>query len=536
MHAMNRRTDQSDGAGAGPRGEHDTDVIVVGAGPTGLLLAGDLAEAGLGVTLLERRPAEISNLTRALVVHARSLEQLDARGLADELVAGGHPLTGLRLFGRATIDPTQLRSRFPFVLVTPQFEVERVLERRARRAGVTFRHDSEVLGLDQDAEGVTVRFRTAEGLGSVRAAYVVGTDGVRSTIREAVGLPFPGKSVIRSLVLADVRLAQEPDSPLTFNATGDAFALIASFGGGWYRVIGWNRHRQAADDAPADLDEVRELTRLALGSDYGMHDARWISRFHSDERQVPSYRVGRVFLAGDAAHVHSPAGALGMNTGLQDAANLSWKLAAVLRGRAPDGLLDSYQTERHPVGKQALRSSGTLIRIALMPTAPGHAVRALAAQLVNHVRPLARRAVRTISGLGIAYPAGPGAHPLAGHRAPDFRLAGGSRLYELLRQGRFVLITPTDEPGVPQATASGGGSSRPADARVVTASWRSERRTALLVRPDGYIAWATDATAPAARAAALRGAVAHWTGTEDGASIAADLTPPAHAADTPAGR
>ncbi|WP_328547314.1 FAD-dependent monooxygenase [Streptomyces platensis] len=536
MHAMNRRTDLSDGTGADPRGARDTDVIVVGAGPTGLLLAGDLAEAGLGVTLLERRPAEISNLTRALVVHARTLEQLDARGLADELVAGGHPLTGLRLFGRATIDPTQLRSRFPFVLVTPQFEVERVLERRARRAGVTFRHDSEVLGLDQDAEGVTVRFRTAEGLGSVRAAYVVGTDGVRSTIREAVGLPFLGRSVVRSLVLADVRLAQEPDSPLTFNATGEAFALIASFGGGWYRVIGWNRHRQAADDAPADLDEVRELTRLALGSDYGMHDARWVSRFHSDERQVPSYRVGRAFLAGDAAHVHSPAGALGMNTGLQDAANLSWKLAAVLRGRAPDGLLDSYQTERHPVGKQALRSSGALIRIALLPTGPGHAVRALAAQLVNRVRPLSRRAVRTISGLGIAYPAGPGAHPLAGHRAPDFRLAGGSRLYELLRQGRFVLITPAGEPGVPQTPASGGDSPRPADDRVATASWRSERRTALLVRPDGYIAWATDATAPAARTAALRGAVAHWTGTEDGASIATALTPPAHAADTPAGR
>ncbi|MEU3991561.1 FAD-dependent monooxygenase [Streptomyces platensis] len=536
MHAMNRRTDRSDGTGADPRGARDTDVIVVGAGPTGLLLAGDLAEAGLGVTLLERRPAEISNLTRALVVHARTLEQLDARGLADELVAGGHPLTGLRLFGRATIDPTQLRSRFPFVLVTPQFEVERVLERRARRAGVTFRHDSEVLGLDQDAEGVTVRFRTAEGLGSVRAAYVVGTDGVRSTIREAVGLPFLGRSVVRSLVLADVRLAQEPDSPLTFDATGEAFALIASFGGGWYRVIGWNRHRQAADDAPADLDEVRELTRLALGSDYGMHDARWVSRFHSDERQVPSYRVGRVFLAGDAAHVHSPAGALGMNTGLQDAANLSWKLAAVLRGRAPDGLLDSYQTERHPVGKQALRSSGALIRIALLPTGPGHAVRALAAQLVNRVRPLSRRAVRTISGLGIAYPAGPGAHPLAGHRAPDFRLAGGSRLYELLRQGRFVLITPAGEPGVPQTPASGGDSPRPADDRVVTASWRSERRTALLVRPDGYIAWATDATAPAGRTAALRGAVAHWTGTEDGASIATALTPPAHAADTPAGR
>ncbi|MGY4989869.1 FAD-dependent monooxygenase [Streptomyces nigrescens] len=536
MDAMNRRTGRSE-SGAGPAREaRDTDVIVVGAGPTGLLLAGDLAEAGLGVTLLERRPAEISNLTRALVVHARTLEQLDARGLADELVAGGHPLTGLRLFGRVTIDPTRLRTRFPFVLVTPQFEVERLLERRARRAGVTFRHDSEVLGLDQDADGVTVRFRTAEGLGAIRAAHVVGTDGVRSTIREAIGLPFPGKSVIRSLVLADVRLAQEPDSPLMVNANGEAFALIASFGGGLYRVIGWNRHHQADDDAPADLDEIRELTRLALGSDYGMHDARWVSRFHSDERQVPAYRVGRVFLAGDAAHVHSPAGAMGMNTGLQDAANLSWKLAAVLQGHAPDSLLDSYQTERHPVGKQALRSSGALIRVALLPTGPGRAVRTLATQLVNRLRPLSRRAIRTISGIGIAYPAGPGAHPLAGHRAPDIRLAGGGRLYELLRQGRFVLITPAGEPGVPQVPAGGGDSPHPGEGRVVTASWGSPRRTALLVRPDGYIAWATDATAPAERAAALRGALAHWTGAEDGAPIATALTPPAHAADTPAGR
>ncbi|MEU8786528.1 FAD-dependent monooxygenase [Streptomyces sp. NPDC048637] len=533
MDAMNRRTGRSDSGAAQAR---DTDVIVVGAGPTGLLLAGDLAEAGLGVRLLERRPAEISNLTRALVVHARTLEQLDARGLADELIAGGHPLTGLRLFGGATIDPTQLRTRFPFVLVTPQFEVERLLERRARRAGVTFCHGSEVLGLDQDAGGVTVRFRTAEGLGTVRAAYAVGTDGFRSTIREAIGLPFPGRSVIRSLVLADVRLAQEPDSPLMVNASGEAFALIASFGDGWYRVIGWNRRRRADEDAPADLDEIRELTRLALGSDYGMHDARWVSRFHSDERQVPSYRVGRVFLAGDAAHVHSPAGGLGMNTGLQDAANLSWKLAAVLRGRAPDSLLDSYQTERHPVGKQALRSSGALVRLALLPTAPGQAVRALGAQLVNRLRPLSRRAIRTLTGIGIAYPAGPGAHPLAGRRAPDIRLAGGGRLYELLRQGRFVLITPADEPGVPRTPTGGGDAPRPADDRVVTASWRSARRTALLVRPDGYIAWATDATAPAERTAALRGALAHWTGSEDGASIAAALTPPAHAANTPAGR
>ncbi|MGW7577362.1 FAD-dependent oxidoreductase [Streptomyces sp. NPDC054765] len=542
MDALNRKTAGSCPEAEEARATRDADVIVVGAGPTGLLLAGDLAEAGLSVTLLERRPAAISNLTRALAVHARTLEQLDARGLADELVDGGHQLPALRLFGDATFDATQLRSRFPFVLITPQFEVERLLERRARRAGVVFRHDSEVLGLDQDADGVTVRFRDAEGIRSIRAAYTVGTDGVRSTIREAIGLPFPGRSVIRSLVLADVRLAREPESPFTVNATDDAFALIGSFGDGWYRVIGWNRRRQADDDAPADLDEVREFTRLALGSDYGMYDARWVSRFHSDERQVPEYRVGRVFLAGDAAHVHSPAGGQGMNTGLQDAANLSWKLAAVLRGHSPGSLLDSYQTERHPVGEQVLRSSGALIRIALLRTPPGRTVRTLAARLVNHLGPLSRRAIRTISGLDIAYAAGPGAHPLAGRRAPDIRLADGSRLYELLRQGRFVLLTPADEPGVPQAPTSRAESDRPVGDRVVHACWRSGRRTALLVRPDGYIAWATDATAPAERATALRSALFHWTGAApgDGGSIGtarpAALAPPAHAAETSQGR
>ncbi|MYT34173.1 MULTISPECIES: FAD-dependent oxidoreductase [unclassified Streptomyces] len=519
MDALNREPEVTrDDTDGGPRPGREADVIVVGAGPTGLLLAGDLAEAGLAVTLLERRDDTTSNLSRALAVHARSLEQLDARGLADELVTGGHRLPALRVFGDAALPANELRSRFPFVLITPQYEVERLLLRRARQAGVTFRYGSEVLGLDQDGDGVTVHFRAveeaaegaAEGVRSLRAAYAVGTDGARSAVREAIGLPFPGKAVIRSVVLADVRLAQEPESPFTLSAEGDSFALIGSFGDGWYRVIGWNRHAQAADDAPIDLGEVREVTRLAFGTDFGMHDARWISRFRSDERQAPAYRVGRVFLAGDAAHVHSPAGGQGMNAGLQDAANLGWKLAAVVKGHSPDGLLDSYQDERHPVGKAVLRSSGAILRFALVTSGPGRALRGLGVRLLTRVRPLSRRAIGRVSGMDIAYPAGRGAHRLAGRRAPDIRLAGGGRLYELLRKGRFVLITPEDElpPELPEGA-------RPAAApdRVVTASWASGRRTALLVRPDGYIAWATDATVPAERAEALRAAVIHWTGT-----------------------
>jgi len=161
-----------------------------------------------------------------------------------------------------------------------------------------------------------------------RAGYVVGADGRHSTVRTAIAMPFPGRSVVRSVMLADVRLTQPPPGTLTLNAAGGAFALIAPFGDGWFRVIAWHRDNQPAEDVPVSLEEVADVARQALGTDYGLHDPRWMSRFHSEERQVPHYRDGRVLLAGDAAHVHSPAGGQGMNTSLQDAANLGWKLAA----------------------------------------------------------------------------------------------------------------------------------------------------------------------------------------------------------------
>ncbi len=453
----------------------DTDVLVVGSGPTGMLLAGDLATAGLRVTVVERRPHGISNMTRAFGVHARTLEQLDARGLADELIATGTPITELRLFRRLTLDLSRLRSRFPYLLITPQYEVERLLERRALSAGVDFRYGTELRGLSQDTDQVTAELTGPDGTPlTLRARYLVGTDGVRSAVRTALGLPFPGVSVIRSIVLADVRLAEKPEGLLTVNGTGDAFAFIAPFGDGWYRVMGWNRTRQVPDSEPVDLDEVREIARLALGTDYGMHDARWISRFHSDERQAPAYRVGRVFLAGDAAHVHSPAGGQGMNTGLQDAANLSWKLAAVLRGEAPDpeALLDSYQSERHPVGAAVLRSSGTIVRLAMAHGPVLRAVRALASRFLNTVRPASAKAMGMISGIGITY-------GRDARRVPDLNLREG-RLYELLRAGEFVLIAP--EGATPDLPAS-----PTTPTRVVRATWTDPtRRSALLVRPDGY--------------------------------------------------
>ncbi|MER7519307.1 FAD-dependent oxidoreductase [Streptomyces sp. NPDC126499] len=467
----------NDSTGHTPTPETDTDVLVIGAGPTGLLLAGDLAAAGHRVTLVERRPKGLSNLTRAFSVHARTMELFDARGLADELVTTGSHITTLRVFSGLDLDLSRLPTRFPFLLTTPQYEVERLLERRAHATGVDFRHDTELHGLRQDAHTVTADVTGPDGPTTLRARYLVGADGVRSAVRGALGLPFPGASVIRSMVLADVRLTEEPGRLLTVTAAGDALAFIAPFGDGWYRIMGWDRRRQLPDSAPVDLEEVRDITRRALGSDFGMHDARWVSRFHSDERQVPAYRSGRVFLAGDAAHVHSPAGGQGMNTGLQDAANLSWKLTAVLRGEAPDpeALLDSYQTERHPIGALALRSSGTLIRLAIAHTPLQRAARTAATRLLGAIRPAVDRVVGQISGIGISYGSDT-------RRAPDLELREG-RLYELLRQGEFVLIGPEGTtPTLPHTAPV-------APHRAIRATWAAPtRRDTLLVRPDGYTA------------------------------------------------
>ncbi|MFJ4680877.1 MULTISPECIES: FAD-dependent oxidoreductase [unclassified Kitasatospora] len=485
--------------------EFTADVLVVGAGPTGLLLAGDLAAAGLRVTVLEKR-AEESNLTRAFAVHARTLELLDARGLADELIATGRAMPSLQVFGRLRVDLAGLPTRFPFVLVTPQYHTERVLRERAVKAGADLRRGTEVTGLRQDGRGVTLTARTAGGERSFRARYAVGADGVHSAVRDLLGVPFPGESAVRSVMLADVRLEREPDEPLTAGAGEAGFAFLAPFGDGWYRVIGWSREHQAPDSDPVVPAELSDLLREVMGRDFGVRETRWTSRFHSDERQVPSYRSGRVFLAGDAAHCHSPAGGQGMNTGLQDAANLSWKLAAAVRGWAPDALLDTYQTERHPVGRAALRSSGALVRLAQGAHAPARALRSALGAAAGHLGPLAELGAKQVSGIGYAYPAEKGAHPLVGRRVPDLRLAvdvpgGPARLHEALRSGKAVLVS-NDELSVADSWAERVVTAAPADPHGKL------RDTVLLVRPDGYAAWAcADPTR-----GELRAALGQWLG------------------------
>ncbi len=480
----------------------DVDVIVVGAGPAGLLLAGDLAQAGVSCVVFERRSGR-SNLTRAFTVYARTLEQLDARGMADELVASGTPVAELRYFGSGALDLSGLPSRFPYLLVTPQYETERVLEERARRVGADIRHGSEVSGFTQHPGGVEVKVRREGNPDQVvRAGWIVGTDGLHSTVRQGLGMPFPGKPVVRSVMLAEVRLTQPPPDVLTVNSTGDAFGLIAPFGDGWYRVIAWHRRNQPPEDAPVSLDEVCDVARQTFGSDYGMHDPRWMSRFHSDERQVPRYRAGRVLLAGDAAHSHSPAGGQGMNTSIQDAANLGWKLAATAGGWAPPGLLDTYNAERHPVGRQVLRNSGALLRLFTVPPAlvPPRNVLALAATRIPF---LAEHLAGAMSGVSIHYPAPPGAHPLAGKRVADMPLADGRRLYEALRGGRFLLAAGAG--ALPEDAASGYHD------RVDTATLARGSGTVALIRPDAYVAWA--AARGEATAAQVSAGLARWCGS-----------------------
>lgn len=451
-----------------------TDVVVVGAGPAGLLLAGDLAAAGVRVTVLERRLHE-SNLTRAFVVHARTLEQLDARGVADRLLATGTKVDHFRLFGSVSVDLSPLRSRFPFMLVTPQYEVEKVLAERALAAGATLLRGAELQSLHQEPGHVEVTYRDADGAErTVRATYLAGTDGHHSAVRRELGLEFPGKAVARSLALADVRMTDPPTEQLSVDGNADGFCFVVPFGDGWYRVIARDRHTELPDGAPVELEEIARVARNVFGTDFGMHDPRWMSRFHSEERQVERYRVGRVFLAGDAAHVHSPAGGMGMNTGLQDAANLGWKLAAAVQGRGDDRLLDTYQAERHPVGEMVLRMSGGLLRAALLRSPLARAIRNRVFPAAFAVPPIGARIRERQSGVGIAYGRPRGAHRLVGTRAADVIADDGIRLYEALRAGRFVLVAP---PGF--AVPDG-----------VVAHVTSGTEIAHLVRPDGYVAWA----------------------------------------------
>ncbi len=348
---------------------------MVGAGPTGLMLASELALGGANVRLLEER-TDMPNITRAFAVHARTLELLDARGMADELLTRGVPVYEIAPPGGATLNLRELPSRFAMVFIAPQSGTEHVLQTRVDELGVPIVRGAQVVGLTQDDDGVTVE--CADGNG-VRAKYVVGCDGAHSTVRRLVGIEWVGKQYETHILLADVRLTRAPEDTLTGVTNERGVVLMIPFGDGWFRAIGWDRLREQAPlKEPVTLEEIRDAFHRIAGEDFGMTEMRWSSRFLSERKQAEHYRADRVFIAGDAAHVHSPLGGQGMNTGIGDAMNLGWKLCAALRGTAPGWLLDSYEGERHPVGAAVLRLTDAFNQLVLGPvqgTAPGSEAR-----------------------------------------------------------------------------------------------------------------------------------------------------------------
>ncbi|WP_067185236.1 FAD-dependent monooxygenase [Microtetraspora niveoalba] len=479
----------------------DVQALVVGAGPTGLTLAGELALRGISCRVLEQR-AEESNLTRAFGVHARTLEQLDMRGLADPLVGQGIQVGEIRpTFGWSSVrlPMRHPESRFPFVLIVPQARTEALLAQHVKALGVPVERGSMVIDVRDDDRGVTVTIEGRDGVRTERADYVIGCDGAHSRVRRSMGVGFSGSTYDTSILLADLRLADADTMAVRTYLGRDGVVLMPPFGDGWVRAVIWDRRRQHVPlDEPLGIDEVTESLNRLAGHDLGVREMRWSTRFRNQRRQADAYRKGRVFLAGDAAHVHSPLGALGMNTGIQDAMNLGWKIAAAIHGHAAPWLLDSYHTERHPVGTAALRLTDLLQRISIAPP-PVRAVRPFLARGALAIPAISDTLRRRVAGLSIAYPPRDPrhAHDWEGGRVPDARLSTG-RLYEALHHGRFLLVRRA---GANTADTTGW------DGRVDSAETADPTFPALtLVRPDGYAAWAGDDPGSA------RTAITQWCG------------------------
>jgi 2-polyprenyl-6-methoxyphenol hydroxylase-like FAD-dependent oxidoreductase len=499
-------------------------VVVVGAGPTGLMLGCELALAGVPCRILERRQQE-SNLTRAFGVHARTLELLDMRGEADRLVSQGlrvpevRPQLGRRPLRLSLNHP---ESRFPYVLIVAQARTEALLEQRARALGVQIVLGAEVVGLRQDDAGVEVVVNTPEGQRTERADYVVGCDGAHSAVRRLSGVGFVGSDYSTHVMLADIYLPENLPTAVGAYLGRAGIVLLPPFGDGWYRAVIWDREREQVPlDEPLGTEEIRQSLCRIAGTDFGMRQMRWSTRFLSERRQADRYRVRRTFLAGDAAHVHSPLGALGMNTGIQDAMNLGWKLSAAVHGWAPPWLLDTYHIERHPVGRAALQVTDLLQRVTLAP-APIRAVRPLLARFALSLPPVRRTLRRRIAGISIAYPPPRGnkAHPWTGQRVPDVSI-GASRLYPNMRHGHFTLLDRTGNGQLADAVAE-AWPDRVATVQApptIAPSWP----LITLIRPDGYVAWASDQATSAAQLAAI----SHWCGPATTAATAhhANATP-----------
>ncbi|MFG1610589.1 FAD-dependent monooxygenase [Actinoplanes sp. NPDC049265] len=396
---------------------NDTEVIIVGAGPVGLLLAAELRLAGVRTLVLEQL-AEPSPYTKAGGLHARTLEQLAMRELTGPFLEGGVPVPAWHFgFLEQRLDLSRLDSPYPYMLAFPQHRTEAVLQDRAIELGVDIRRGVRVTGLHVSADGVRVTAQTGD---TFDAGWVVGADGPGSAVRKLAGIGFPGTDADISSFVGDVR-ATTPPRP-GYGVQNERGALIvAQLSGGLFRFAGYDPAGPDRAGSDLTLDELRETVARISGQDFGLHDPAWLSRFGNATRVAEAYRRGRVLLAGDAAHMHAPAGGVGLNLGLQDAMNLGWKLAAVAQGRADAGLLDTYHDERHPWGHDV--GEHTMAQTALITaTAPtGQALRRLLADAIATVPELSLRWARRLAGLDVRY----GTDPLVGTRVAEISLPDG---------------------------------------------------------------------------------------------------------------
>jgi 2-polyprenyl-6-methoxyphenol hydroxylase-like FAD-dependent oxidoreductase len=489
-------------------------VVIAGGGPTGLMLAGELALGGVDVAIVERRSSQELPGSRAGGLHSRTIEILDQRGIADRFIAEGQKVQ-VGMFAGVTLDISEFPTRHPYSLGLWQNHIERLLAGWVGELAVTIYRGREVTGFTQDENGVDVELADGE---SLRAGYLVGCDGGRSLIRKAAGIEFPGWDATTSSLIAEVELADEVEwgtrqDEIGIHALGrvdyeirDGEIVYADSG----PVRAMVTEREIGPASDPTLSDLSEALIAVYGTDYGVHSPTWISRFTDMARQAAAYRDRRVLLAGDAAHVHSPDGAQGLQHGVQDAMNLGWKLAQVVDGTSPETLLDTYHAERHPVGARLLRT--TMAHVALRrQDGRTEALRDTIGEVLMGEESR-RRVAAMMFGLDIHYDLGEG-HPLLGRRMPDLELVTAGRplrVYTLLHDARPVLLN-LGEPGGFDI-APWGERVQLVDAEYagpweLPAIGEVTAPVAVLVRPDGYVGWVGEVSEPG-----LAGALTTWFG------------------------